>query len=135
MDQHAPRRSHFARGFLTAIVLAGSIAGQPARSQPLNVEEILRCAEEPVIGAAGCTDRREAIIGNCTLCHTFVPIVLQQFDRPAWGSLMERHVNSFATWLSEAQAAEIVDYLATNFRPGLDPPELPPDLLNTWTAY
>ena len=71
---------------------------------------------------------------NCTVCHNFVPIVMQQFEPEAWDGLFDRH-RPRVPQLGDAQLKLMRDYLVANFNPDLEPPELPEDLLKTWTTY
>lgn len=102
----------------------------------VDLEQIFRCAATDEPGKAQCVAARDLITNNCTICHTFVPIVMQQFDANGWTGLLDRHVsNGRVNQLSPEQIATIHDYLAANFNGTLPPPDLPPELLKTWTAY
>lgn len=121
----------------TILFIAGGlslpIAGQ---AQELNLDEVFRCAASDDAGKVACAEGRGLILNNCTVCHTFVPIVMQQFDAAGWTSLLDRHVgNGRVNQLSPEQIASIHNYLAENFNGSLPPPELPPELLSTWTSY
>ena len=123
----------------TPALLAGMLAlsaglGGNAAAQDVNVEEVLRCLDHPEVGPEQCNEARDLILNNCTTCHTFVPIVLQQSDEGAWRGLLDRH-RSRATKLSEEDFNLIHQYLSANFNPENEPPELPPALLETWTDY
>jgi hypothetical protein len=121
---------------LTAIGLAlGGAwlpAAGPARAQDdLDLTAILRCAGED---EQKCDKSRELVIYYCTACHSFVPIVMQQFDEGGWQGLIDRHRG----WIPALKADDLDHirlYLTENFRPDLDPPELPPNLLENWTSY
>lgn len=107
-----------------------------SRAQGLDLDQVFRCAATDEAGLAGCAEGRNLILNNCTVCHTFVPIVMQQFDGAGWTSLLDRHVgNGRVNQLSPEQVAAIHDYLTDNFNGTLPPPDLPPELLSTWTSY
>lgn len=121
---------------LGAALAASLTAHAPARAQDVNLDEIFRCAATDDAGKAHCLEARNLITNNCTICHTFVPIVMQQFDGAGWTGLLDRHVqNGRVNQLSPEQIAAIHDYLSDNFNGSLPPPDLPPELLATWTSY
>jgi mono/diheme cytochrome c family protein len=109
---------------------------QPAVAQgsQLDVNAILRCASKDDAGMKACATARELILQNCTSCHTFVPIVLQQFDADGWTTLFARH-RPRVPQLSDDQIETMRAYLAANFNAATPPPELPADLLQNWTSY
>lgn len=122
---------------LTMLSLCLSLlAIAPASAQDVNLDVIFRCAATDEPGKAGCLEARNLITNNCTVCHTFVPIVMQQFDAAGWTGLLDRHIqNGRVNQLSPEQLTAIHDYLAANFNGSLPPPDLPPELLATWTSY
>jgi hypothetical protein len=130
------------RYFLLAIAAAAlSGAGlfaapAPALAQDLDMNEIFRCYPTELVPEERCDEARQLLLSNCTLCHIFVPIVMQQFDEAGWDSLIVRHreANRVDT-LTDEQVETVRDYLAANFNPNYDPPELPPELLENWTSY
>ena len=77
---------------------------------------------------------RELMLNNCQSCHTFVPIVILQMDENAWNrnSLdhRERVVN-----LTDEEFKVLYDYAKANFNPSRPVPELPKELLESWTSY
>ncbi len=107
-----------------------------AEAQTVDVVKILRCAAKDAAGIATCDKARDLILNNCTVCHTFVPIVMQKYDSKAWTSLLARHVvGGRVKQLSGGDIATIHDYLSANFNGKLPPPDLPPSLAKTWTSY
>lgn len=121
---------------VATLVLGAATMSLPVRAQPLDLDQVFRCAATDDAGTANCAEARDLILNNCTVCHTFVPIVMQQFDANGWTSLLDRHVNGGrVNQLSAEQVAAIHTYLAGNFDGTLPPPELPPELLSTWTSY
>jgi len=120
---------------LLAAVNLGSVTLSRAQGN-VDLEAIFRCAATDDPGKAKCVEARDLITNNCTICHTFVPIVMQQFDAAGWTGLLDRHVsNGRVNQLSPEQVATIHDYLSANFNGELPPPDLPPELLETWTSY
>lgn len=118
------------------LVMGAASMSLPAQAQGLDLDQVFRCAATDEAGTANCVEARDLILNNCTTCHTFVPIVMQQFDANGWTSLLERHVNGGrVNQLSAEQVAAIHTYLSDNFDGSLPPPELPPELLSTWTSY
>tara|TARA_Y100000817_G_scaffold294361_1_gene268192 strand:+ start:345 stop:782 length:438 start_codon:yes stop_codon:yes gene_type:complete len=103
-------------------------------SQDIDMEEIFRCSPSAEIGPEECSEARDLILNSCTLCHAFVPIVLQQFDRSGWDGLFDRHADR-SPELSADQIEDMKSYLAANFNPSIDPPDLPTYLLDLWTSY
>jgi hypothetical protein len=121
-----------------ALVFAGVGFGSvsPARSQSVDLPKIFRCAAKDATGIAKCEKARDLILNNCTLCHTFVPIVMQKYDSKGWTALLSRHVmGGRVKQLSGPDVATIHDYLSENFNGKLPPPPLPPALAKTWTSY
>ena len=122
---------------LTSVVAAFmflAIPAAPAKAQDLDMKEIFRCQAKDKPGIAACDKSRDLILNNCTTCHIFVAIVVQQFDKDGWDGLFERHKDR-AGQLNAAQLNEMKAYLVANFNPQLDPPDVPPELLKEWTAY
>lgn len=132
-DHKLPR---FLKIILLLAVLASSnfYFSSISVSQDVDMEEIFRCSPSADVGPEQCAEARDLILNNCTLCHAFVPIVLQQFDLPGWDGLFDRHADR-SPELSTEQIEGMKNYLAANFNPSIDPPELPSYLLDLWTSY
>jgi len=79
-------------------------------------------------------DGRDLVLNNCQNCHTFVPIVVLQMDQDAWRRNSIDHRERVPT-LSEEDFGTLYAYLAAHFHPGRPVPELPKELLETWTSY
>ncbi|MGE0653881.1 MAG: hypothetical protein AB7P12_19360 [Alphaproteobacteria bacterium] len=125
-----------------AILIFGSAAlvtgrsGMAQDAGELDMKQIFRCNPTDLVPVARCDEARDLLMNNCTLCHIFVPIVISQFDSDGWWGLLARHVEgNRVDQLSKEQIETIHDYLTANFNPSLDPPELPPALLENWTSY
>ena len=123
---------------IRTVFIVGSLLilphGQDAVAQDLDLAEIFRCVPSEKVDEALCGEARDLIIDNCTICHAFVPIVLQHFDEQGWDGLFDRHADR-SPQLSVTQVADMKKYLAENFNSSLDPPELPQALLDLWTSY
>lgn len=105
-----------------------------ANAKELDMNKIFRCSAADKPGVAACDKARALILDNCTTCHPFVPIVLQQFDEDGWTGLIDRHRDRVGQ-LNRDEVAAVRAYLAANFNPSKPPPDLPPDLVKEWTAY
>ena len=124
--------SGFAAVFLLIAAVAGWASTAPrATAQNLDMNKIFRCG---TVDKDSCAKARTLILDNCTSCHVFVPIVLQQFDEAGWQGLFDRHKDRIPQ-LDADQVKLMRSYLAANFNPQNSPPELPPDLLKQWTSY
>lgn len=120
---------------MLAVLAAAAVVGTgPARAQDLDMDVIFRCHGEGEDAQALCAEGRDLIVSNCTSCHTFVPIVLQQFEPEGWEGLLDRH-RSRVEHLSDEQIATLHAYLSANFNPEREPPPLPPAMLQNWTSY
>lgn len=130
---HTPRGAGVAlrAGFALTMILA---LASLANAQDLDMDRVLRCHGDEPEQQELCAEAREMIINDCTACHTFVPIVMTQFDHDGWNGLLDRHRNR-VDHLSDEQITTLNDYLAANFNPDQPPPELPPELLENWTSY
>jgi hypothetical protein len=120
--------------FSSLLIGALCNAANPAHAQDLDMKKIFRCGATDKAGIEACDNARTIILDNCTSCHAFVPIVLQQFDEAGWKGLFDRH-RGRTPQLSDQQMSSIETYLAANFNERQPPPELPADLLKQWTSY
>ena len=77
---------------------------------------------------------RDLLLNNCQSCHTWVPIVILQMDEAAWYRNSLEH-RERVTGLSDEEFEVLYEYLKANFNPDRPVPELPPELLETWTSY
>ena len=55
-----------------------------ARALDLDLDAIFRCTAEDAGLVKSCRDARGLIMTNCTVCHSFVQIVKQQFKPEGW---------------------------------------------------
>jgi mono/diheme cytochrome c family protein len=79
-------------------------------------------------------DGRDLVLNNCVNCHTIVPIALARKTPDEWVSHRTQHRQRVGG-LSDADADRLWGYLTRNFAPGRPIPQLPEDLLQTWTSY
>ena len=113
----------------------GAPAGQPGGPAPpagsnpagrptqLNMDEIFPPGEG-----------RELVLQYCTNCHTITPIALAR-ETPEWWANHRTQHRPRVVGLSDQQADLIWSYLTKNFNPDRPVPDLPKELLDTWTSY
>lgn len=131
--------SRIGRVALIAITLVAAFAAVffergAVRAQDVDLDVVFRCRPGEAVAVPVCRASREMILQNCTVCHTFVPIVMQQFDAGGWQGLLDRH-RERVPQLSDQQVASIKNFLVATFNEANEPPELPEELLKTWTTY
>lgn len=127
-----------ARSLLFLVMTVMGLVGLPtvSEAQDLDLDTIFRCNGETDVDPATCVQERNVILTNCTVCHMFVPIVMQQFDENGWRGLLDRHVgNDRVNQLSTEQVDELHAYLSATFNESRPPPDLPASLLENWTSY
>ena len=101
-----------------------SVEQTPAgKSAKLNMDEIF----PPGPG-------RALVLSDCTSCHTITPIVMVQMTREARERWARDHRERVYA-MSEADFKVVTEYLIENFSPGKPIPQLPKELLDTWTTY
>lgn len=130
--------AHIVALSVAATFLAGQFAGfgrAEALAQEVDINAVFRCTAKDDAGKQQCSTARELILDNCTSCHTFAPIVLQQFDRSGWETEISRHLSDGRADLSPGQAQTMTEYLIANFNADLPVPALPKELLDSWTNY
>ena len=125
--------------WLVVAVGCGSGGSAPAGDAPASLAPAQAAA--PVAGGRLDMDAifpsgpgRDLLLNNCQNCHTFVPIVVLQMDRDGWyrNSLDHRER---VTNLTDVEFKTLYEYLAANFNPDRPVPELPKELLESWTSY
>ena len=77
---------------------------------------------------------RDLVLSDCTNCHTITPIVLVQMTREARERWARDHKERVYA-MSDADFKVLTEYLIENFSPGKPIPQLPKELLDTWTTY
>jgi hypothetical protein len=63
-----------------------------------------------------------------------VPIVILQMTKEAWERNRRDHRDRVAG-LSDEEVETLYQYVTANFNPDRPVPELPKELLKTWTSY
>jgi hypothetical protein len=135
-------------GLLLACALANlSCSAQAAPTAQPNPAAAAAAAPVAAVGAPDSTvekvnideifppdDGRDLVLNNCTNCHTIVPIALARKTPDEWVSHRTQHRQRVGG-ISDADADRLWAYLTKNFAPGRPIPQLPEDLLKTWTAY
>ena len=77
---------------------------------------------------------RNLVLNNCVNCHTITPIVVLQLTKEAWERSGRDHRERVYA-LNDAEFGTLYDYLMVNFNPSKPVPQLPKELLETWTTY
>jgi len=77
---------------------------------------------------------RDIILQNCVNCHTIAPIALARMTPGEWARHRLDHRQRVGG-ISDAQADLVWTYLVKHFGPDRPVPELPQELLDTWTSY
>jgi cytochrome c5 len=122
--------------FLILVALVAAGCSRPAPEQPKPTPPTASTAASKVdldkIFPAGAG--RQLVLDNCTTCHTFVPIVVLRMTKDAWQRNSRDHRERVKA-LSDADFTTLYEYLAANFNPDRPVPELPNELMQTWTSY
>lgn len=118
---------------LPALFLSVGVA-PPAEAQNIDMDAIFTCEDQSTLGDEACQEGRQLVMDNCMNCHAFVQIVLRQYEKGGWESVMTRH-RERVSQLTDEEVAEIRDYLAAKFNPDREPPELPPEIVEALTDY
>ncbi|MCL4186850.1 MAG: hypothetical protein KJZ85_04525 [Rhodobacteraceae bacterium] len=124
---------------LGASAFAAAVAAIPSGAQEVDISAIFWCTAGGMTGEQTeqqCLASRDAVLTQCTSCHTFVPIVKAQKTAEDWQAMMAAHRDR-AEGMSEADYAQLVLFLAAHFNPETEPPVLPPALeaLGTEQAF
>lgn len=71
-------------------------------------EETLRLKDAP---------GRDLTQGRCAICHSldYIPANAPVMDRAAWGKSIQKMRDRFGAPISDAEAQQILDYLAANY--------------------
>ena len=77
---------------------------------------------------------RDLVLDNCQSCHVLVPILVLPLDEAAWYRSSLEH-RERVEGLTDTEFEALYEYLASNFTPDKEAPELPPALLDSWTTY
>lgn len=125
-------RAPWALGVAVTILLT-FMSGE-ARAQNIDMERIFTCEDQNTLEMKQCNVGREVLLANCMACHAFVQIVIRQYDDGGWTSVLRRHKER-APHLTEEEFRALHDYLTAKFNPDREPPELPPEFLESMTDY
>lgn len=121
---------------LSFIAAAASLApASRSAAQGVDVNAIFSCEPGGPLGQQSpeqCTASRQAVLNNCTACHTFVPIVKAQKTPEAWDATMAAHRPRVPD-VSDADFQQLRDFLVAHFNPENPVPALPPELENLGT--
>jgi mono/diheme cytochrome c family protein len=77
---------------------------------------------------------RDIILQNCVNCHTIAPIALARMTSGEWSRHRLDH-RQRVSGISDAEADLVWAYLAKHLGPDRPIPQLPKELLDTWTSY
>ena len=144
-SRHSRRVAHAALAFLFAIIFLISPGCSSSNATPPAAGEASSTAS-PAQAAESTPDKlnmeelfppgagRDLILNNCQNCHTFVPILILQMDKDAWQRNSLDHRERVSN-LTDDEFKTVYQYLTTNFGPHRPVPNLPPDLLKSWTSY
>ena len=60
---------------------------------------------------------RDATVSHCAICHSldYLPMNAAVLDRGGWQKTVRKMIDRFGAPVTDAQAREIVDYLATHY--------------------
>jgi hypothetical protein len=120
----------------TAATVLGAAAGfvvasavLDVRAQEVDINAIFSCeaGKTGSQSAADCASTRNAILQNCTSCHTFVPIVKAQKSPDEWDAVIGVHRERLPD-MADDQFGQIRTFLVAHFNPSNPPPTLPPEL-------
>jgi len=102
---------------------------RPAVAQDFDVNAVFYCEGKPIgeQSQAECEQARAAMFTNCTVCHSFVPIVKAQKDKAGWEAFMAQHSGRVPD-LADSDKTLLVNFFAAHFNPENPPPQLPPEL-------
>lgn len=122
-------------GLALWIALSACSQVQPSPQEPAAVEDAPRDWSAFNINdvfpeGAG----RDLVLDNCQSCHVLVPILVLPLDEAAWYRSSLEH-RERVEGLTDSEFEALYEYLASNFTPEKEPPELPPALLDSWTTY
>jgi hypothetical protein len=130
--------------FFAAILLGiGGLLTAFSHTAAQSVSTRQPAAEKTSAGKSGKLDMdkifppgpgRNLVLNDCTNCHTITPIVVVQMTREArerWARDHRQRVYA----MTDEDYKILTEYLIKNFSPGKPIPQLPKELLDTWTSY
>jgi hypothetical protein len=143
MPRHGfPRRGWLVAGMLSAVLVGcGGGSSRPAAPPAAAPAQAQSAPAAPAGPTKIDLDKifpqgrgRDLVLANFQNCHTVVPIVVLQMDKDAWQRNSIDH-RPRVTNLSDAEFSVLYEYLSATFGPHRPVPELPRELLETWTSY
>jgi hypothetical protein len=121
----------FSAGALASVFgLALLVPAAPVVAQGVDIGAIFNCDAGGPLGEQTpeqCSVSRDTLLGTCTTCHTFVPIVKAHKSPELWDTTLQAHRVRTPN-LTDEQFAELTLFLKAHFNDQLDPPTLPPEL-------
>ena len=105
------------------------------QAQGVDIEKVFWCEEPQAEGDMPmdeCAAARDALLFNCTACHTFVPIVKAQKTEEEWAATFEVHQDRLSD-VPQEEIDLIHRYVVGHFNPDQPVPELPAALENQGT--
>lgn len=126
------RPSAWLTGAAMALLLTAGLAQlpQPAVAQGVDINVIFNCEPDGPLGTQDveqCAASRVLLLGTCTACHTFVPIVKAQKTETQWGATLQVHRSRVPDVNSE-DFEQLRQFLVAHFNEENPPPALPPEL-------
>jgi len=122
---------------LTASLAAAALLFLPAAAtsshalaQGVDINVIFNCEPDGPLGEQTpeqCASSRSQLLGTCTACHTFVPIVKAQKSPDLWDATLQVHRVRVPD-MSDDDFAQLTAFLKAHFNDTLSPPTLPPEL-------
>jgi len=122
-----------ARVAAVAGVLALSAMGVTApvsAQEEFDINKVFWCDAGKKTGEqteAECTASREAILGQCTVCHAITPIVKAQKDKKGWVAFMQTHKTRTPD-IADDVFKGMITFLQGHYNPQNPVPKLPPEL-------
>ena len=119
---------------LVALAIAGCARPNHEEPKPTPTQKAAVPAKVDLDKIVPAGPGRQLVLDNCTTCHTFVPIVVLRMTREAWQRNSRDH-RERVKGLGEDEFKTLYEYLTANFNPEKPVPELPNELMQTWTSY
>ena len=108
-----PRVRHTAA---TLAVLATAVAGVTFGDAPRTAGDAPRGTAAEVT-ALREGEGRDLTVGRCIICHSveYIPANAPAMDRAAWQKTIQKMKDRFGAPITDQEAKQILDYLATNY--------------------
>lgn len=115
---------------LGASMLPLAPVSRPVQAQSLDLDMIFNCAPDGPLGEQTpeqCLASRDTLLGTCTTCHTFVPIVKAQKAPDLWDATLAVHRTRVPD-MSDDAFEQLRLFLKAHFNDTVPAPSLPPEL-------